>query len=71
MTKEEHECAKSFTIDPDGCLKKCEGMTVVSYDDNKFKPASISQLSDQYSNYKGEFGLPPKYKSINFSLLEM
>ena len=75
ITQEQLNCVKSMEVDYSECLKKCEGLDIISYneyeiysklnrfvnfDGNPKLTRYISKLSSQYNNYKGFYNFPTR-----------
>ena len=64
-TSEQLSCVKNLSVDYSGCYKKCDGIFITSYE--KFDMDTslnliVSDLSEQYNNYKMAYKFPSKYK---------
>ena len=77
ITKEQLNCVNTVRVDYSECLKKCEGLDIISYnefevdsklnrfvqfDSNPKLSKYISKLSTLYNRYKGTYKFPTKLK---------
>ena len=59
------KCVDNIDIEDHQCQPKCEGLFITSHAEHEKNPALnpfISRLSNEYSDYKGNFHFPNSLK---------